>query len=223
VRYCARPPFALERIEPMKDGRIAYRMKTPRPGSTHRVMTPLEFMARLAILVPPPFFPLTRYHGVFAARSSWRSLVTPKPPEGALRGAKNKRCLESAPRDKTPQPPNPPLPTPSGTKGPPVAHLVYAQDHDATVITIRHWGRILDGELFASSSRLEWSVLLKRTHGIDALACPKCHATLRPIATITETQAVREVLTHLGVRADPLPRARARDPTRQSSFDFDAA
>jgi hypothetical protein len=23
VRYCARPPFALERIEPMKDGRVA--------------------------------------------------------------------------------------------------------------------------------------------------------------------------------------------------------
>jgi Putative transposase len=63
VRYCARPPFALERIDVLRDGRIAYRMKTPRRGNTHRVMTPMEFMARLAILVPPPFFPLTRYHG----------------------------------------------------------------------------------------------------------------------------------------------------------------
>jgi hypothetical protein len=42
VRYCARPPFALERFEILKDGRIAYRMKTPRRGSTHRVMTPME-------------------------------------------------------------------------------------------------------------------------------------------------------------------------------------
>ena len=56
VRYCARPPFALGRIEELKDGRIAYRMKTPRRGSTHRVMTPMEFLARLAILVPPRFF-----------------------------------------------------------------------------------------------------------------------------------------------------------------------
>jgi hypothetical protein len=55
IRYCARPPFALERIEEMKDGRISYLMKTPRRGSTHRVMTPVEFMARLAILVPTTY------------------------------------------------------------------------------------------------------------------------------------------------------------------------
>jgi hypothetical protein len=61
IRDCARPPFALERIEELKDGRIAYVMKTPRRGRTHRVMTPMEFMGRLAILVPPPYFPLVRY------------------------------------------------------------------------------------------------------------------------------------------------------------------
>jgi hypothetical protein len=38
IRYCARPPFALERIEEMKDGRISYLMKTPRRGSTRHVM-----------------------------------------------------------------------------------------------------------------------------------------------------------------------------------------
>ena len=64
IRYCARPPFSLERIEELKDGRIGYLMKTPRRGRTHRVMTPMEFMGRLAILVPPPFYPLVRYHGV---------------------------------------------------------------------------------------------------------------------------------------------------------------
>jgi hypothetical protein len=66
----ARPPFALERIEELKDGRIAYLLKTPRRGKTHRVMTPVEFLGRLAILVPPPYFPLVRYHGVLGARSS---------------------------------------------------------------------------------------------------------------------------------------------------------
>ena len=76
TRYCARPPFAEERIEELKDGRVAYLMKTPRSGRTHRVMSPVEFLARLAILIPPPFFPLVRYHGVFAARSSWRALVS---------------------------------------------------------------------------------------------------------------------------------------------------
>jgi hypothetical protein len=83
VRYCTRPPFALDRIEVLRDGRIAYSLKVPRKGRTHRVMTPMEFMARLAALIPPPKIPLVRYHGVFASRSSWRPLVTPKPPPGA--------------------------------------------------------------------------------------------------------------------------------------------
>jgi hypothetical protein len=80
VRYCTRPPFALERIELLRDGRVAYLLKAARNGRTHRVMTPMDFMARLAALVPPPKIPLVRYHGVFAPRSSWRALVTPKPP-----------------------------------------------------------------------------------------------------------------------------------------------
>ena len=57
LRYCARPPFATDRIERLLDGRVAYLMKTARRGSTHRVMTPIEFLARVAALVPPPFFP----------------------------------------------------------------------------------------------------------------------------------------------------------------------
>src|SRR6516162_5556293 len=42
VRYCARPPFAIERIEVMKDGRVAYRVKTPRRGRPNRGMRPVE-------------------------------------------------------------------------------------------------------------------------------------------------------------------------------------
>jgi hypothetical protein len=44
-------------------------------------MTPLELLARLAALVPPPRYPLVRYHGVLAPRSSWRRDVVPQPPE----------------------------------------------------------------------------------------------------------------------------------------------
>src|SRR5262249_21174450 len=62
VRSFTRPPFALERIEVLRDGRIAYRMKSPRRGRTHRMMTPMEFMARLAALVPPAHIPMVRDH-----------------------------------------------------------------------------------------------------------------------------------------------------------------
>jgi hypothetical protein len=97
VRYCTRPPFALDRIEVLRDGRIAYRLKVARKGRTHRVMAAMDFMARLAALIPRPKIPLVRYHGVFAPRSSWRSLVTPKPPPGA----KPKPC-PAAPAPQTP-------------------------------------------------------------------------------------------------------------------------
>ena len=195
LRYCARPPFALERIEEMKDGRVAYLMKAPRRGSTHRVMTPVEFLGRLAILVPPPYYPLVRYHGVFAARSSWRALVTPKPPPGATWPKKSKPCpaappttppLASAPSNPAPvRPSSNPLPalpampaspssqSPPGT-APSAAHALPTAEGDPTTITIRHWNRILDGALFASSSRVDWAVLMQRTFGFDALKCPKC-------------------------------------------------
>ncbi|XXY50995.1 transposase [Sorangium sp. So ce269] len=77
-RYGARPPFALERFSELADGRIAYRLKAPnRRGQTHRVMTPVECLARLCALVPPPWQPLVRFHGVFAPNHAWRPLVVP--------------------------------------------------------------------------------------------------------------------------------------------------
>ena len=75
----------------------------------------------------------------------------------------------------------------------------------------------------ATSSRVEWAVLLRRTFGFDALKCPRCAAPMRILATLTEPAAVKKILAHLVVRTEPLPRGRARDPTGQTGFDFDAA
>lgn len=52
LRYCARAPLSLERLAALPDGRIAYRIKAPRGKQTHRVMTPLQFLARLSALIP---------------------------------------------------------------------------------------------------------------------------------------------------------------------------
>ena len=238
IRYCARPPFSLERIEELKDGRIGYLMKTSRRGRTHRVMTPMEFMGRLAILVPPPFYPLVRYHGVFGARSKWRPLVTMKPPSGA-RPKKAKPCpdpaAEAQPADAAPvatltstqpveaaSPSAPPAAAPATASASRTRPSIIPSD-DPTTLTIAHWGRLLDGELFASSSRVDWAVLLQRTFGFEALRCPKCEGKMRIVATVTNPASVERVLTHLGVRTEPLPRARARDPTGQTAFGFDAA
>ena len=67
VRYCARPAIVLERLERLPDARYTYRTKYTRNGRTHRVMTGTELLARIAALVPPPRYPLVRYHGCFRA------------------------------------------------------------------------------------------------------------------------------------------------------------
>lgn len=83
MRYGARPPLALDRLRRLPGGRLAYRIKLREGRSKHRVMTPLEFLARLAALVPPPRYPLLRYSGVLGPRSSWRRDVVPRPPTKA--------------------------------------------------------------------------------------------------------------------------------------------
>jgi hypothetical protein len=81
-----------------------------------------------------------------------------------------------------------------------------------TMLTVAHWGRLEDGELFAWSRRLEWAVMMKRTFGFQVLRCPRCGRKMRVVSTITEPPVVRQILDHLGVRSSPLPRAPARDP-----------
>jgi hypothetical protein len=75
------------RLSLTSNGNIRYQLKTPyRDGTTHVIFEPLDFMARLAALVPKPRVNLTRFHGVFAPNSKHRALVTP-----AKRGKGNNR------------------------------------------------------------------------------------------------------------------------------------
>ena len=67
-------------------------MKTPyRDGTTHVIFDPLDFLAKLAALVPRPHVNLTRYHGVFAPISKHRAQITP-----AKRGKGRKRAGANA-------------------------------------------------------------------------------------------------------------------------------
>ena len=71
-------PVAVERLDLTAQGQVRYRLKTPyRDGTTHIALGPLDFIARLAALVPPPRVHLTRYHGVFAAHAALRATITP--------------------------------------------------------------------------------------------------------------------------------------------------
>jgi hypothetical protein len=85
-RYISRPAVSEKRLSLTPNGNIRYQLKTPyRDGTTHVIFEPLDFIARLAALVPKPRVNLTRFHGVFAPNSKYRALVTP-----ARRGRGNK-------------------------------------------------------------------------------------------------------------------------------------
>jgi hypothetical protein len=76
MRYCARPPVSDARLSLTEQGQVALRLKTPyHDGSTHIVYEPLDFLAKLAALVPRPHKNLVLYHGVLAANAAWRGRV----------------------------------------------------------------------------------------------------------------------------------------------------
>ena len=54
------------------------------PGAPRLVrLSPMQFMGRLAALIPPPRSHLTRFHGIFAPHSKHRGRIVPAPLETA--------------------------------------------------------------------------------------------------------------------------------------------
>ena len=198
LRYCARPPFALERLSVIRGpaGRIAgvrYVLprhkaatwvgpgrgrKSTRPGANGVVeLTPFEFLDRLADLVPPPRKHRHRYHGVFAPNHKLRKAVTAlaignigKPREAANGGHGNEG------RD---------------TGGCCDAHQ-KPRSHD--------------------TSRIAWAKLMARVGEEFPLECPACGGDIRLISFITEPGPIRKILTHLGEPLEPPPVSPARGP-----------
>jgi len=274
-RYGARPPFSLERLRVLAGGRIAYRVKElGRRRAKHRFMTPLELLARLAALVPPPRYPLVRYHGVLAPHAAWRREIVPRPPstpqialsERAAESGKTDACRRDALRD-TPRgepsrregdesPPDRTInsiesraPRNSDSIGEPtrkrasgdIAHEAIEDEAllvgntapraaaavmniAPNTLSVRHWSRLLGGLLYASSPRLRWPELLRRTFDVDVLECPKCQGRVRVVETIVDGTSARRILERMNLPVDPPRTARARDPTTLDDDDeHDAA
>ena len=73
-------PLSLERLSQLTDGRLSYRMKRPSAsGATSLEFTPVEFLRRVAALIPPPRVNLVRFFGVLAPNARLYSLVVPAP------------------------------------------------------------------------------------------------------------------------------------------------
>jgi hypothetical protein len=241
MRYGARPPLSLERLRRLPGGRVAYRLKYATRGrGKFRIMTGLEFMARLSAVIAPPRYPLVRYAGVLGPRSAWRKDVVPQPRErqpacdGAVVDppgddasgprAKPKKGDSSKREDFAPRSAYRPNETAGSEQqtGGGAAVIKLALDVVAgpgdlialapNILSVRHWDRLLGGALYAATTRVDWASLLRRSLDVDVLQCPKCQGRLRVLAVITEREPVRHILAHLGLPTDPPPLARARDP-----------
>ncbi len=101
---------ANQRVQTNAAGQVVLKLKTPwRDGTTHLVMSPLEFMQRLAALVPRPRLHLIRFgvritslrevsgpplreHGVLAPNAKLHALLVPQAPEAPAQKAKPAEC-----------------------------------------------------------------------------------------------------------------------------------
>jgi hypothetical protein len=59
---------------------------------------PLEFLARLAVLVPAPRVNAIRFHGVIAPAAKWRAAITPECPEMESAACGHKKYLNEKKR-----------------------------------------------------------------------------------------------------------------------------
>ena len=95
-RYITHPALANERVQANGSGQVVLKLKTPwRDGTTHLVMSPLEFMQWLAALVPRPRLRLIRFHGVLAPNARLPALVVPQGMEEGAAAAKPADCQAS--------------------------------------------------------------------------------------------------------------------------------
>ena len=210
-RYGARPPFSLERLSILADGRVAYLLRKPRRnGATHLVMTPVQFLSRLASLIPPPRFPLQRLSGVFGPRSPLRASVVPRGPV-ARAGATPKLPRARKKKRAAKKPDDASAFVASGEASSP--ERAFGDSENA--VGSRPRTSLGDGVVNQGGSRIEWAQLLRRIYLVDVLACP-CGGRRAIVADISDSEVVVAILAHLGLPTEAPPLARARSP----GFDF---
>jgi hypothetical protein len=188
LRYCARPPLALERLSVLEDGRICYRVKDTEQV---RLMTPMQFMARLAALVPPPRHPLVRFYGMWAPHSRWRSLVVTatRKKKRSTYSDQNDPCAGPAAavgvtlaEDETEPPP-----VPSGVPSTCEARRTSSRSQTASAAALPRPEAAPLASLddtaeelrFTRLSRLAWATLYRRVFDIDPLECSSCGGRMR--------------------------------------------
>jgi hypothetical protein len=193
ARYCARPPFSLQRFDRWDGDTWVYRLTRPLASKeTSLVLSPLELLSRLAALVPPPRRHVTHYYGVLSAHARLREkVIASAGPSGAVA----ERLREAARRmDIAPLSPEDSGDTPES-------------------------GGWNDHETLPRHFPYTWAMLLARIYDALPLVCPRCGGAMRIIAFITHAADVKRILEHIGEVSEPLPLSPSRAPPEQE-FEF---
>jgi hypothetical protein len=207
--------LSLERLSLLDDGRVSYRVQH---GEAVRIMTPMQFMARLAALIPPPRHPLIRFHGVFAPHSKARARVV---PAGAHHHC-DSDCDHGLARGKAGA-----SDMRSESAAPELARAEVAAEASSTddaslgghgcaeppLASVRsHGDEAVELAMNPPPSRIDWATLLKRVYGIDALECPRCGGRLRFTGVYEDKAIAQAALEQRGLPHQPPTLARARAP-----------
>jgi hypothetical protein len=219
ARYAGRPPLATERLSLLPDGRLLYRLKRRwRNGTTHVIYEPLELMERLAALVHPPRFNITRFYGILAPMASLRPRVIPEAE--ASTPPRHPGCQSSVEADVTN----------SGRH----EGLGIADTNQGDKEKINNMGRDGASEKFEAPAidpgknrkkrgfqprNYSWASLMERVFELDVLACPRCGGRMRILAAIDTPQAIHKILACLGLptRAPPIAPA-ALKPNPETAY-----
>ncbi|HEY6427933.1 MAG TPA: transposase, partial [Acidimicrobiales bacterium] len=99
-RDALRPPVTQERLHLTGEGQVRLQLRQPwRDGTTDVVFDPIEFLGRLAVLVPRPRINLLLYHGVLGPRAAWRADVVRRQKSEAGRDAELKESATEQARE----------------------------------------------------------------------------------------------------------------------------
>ena len=95
IGYAARGPISDERLERLDENNVRVRLKTPwKDGTTHLIFSLSEFMEKLVALIPPPWFHMVRYFGVFVSNAEHREAIVPRDSQADVPRKKGRRDPE---------------------------------------------------------------------------------------------------------------------------------
>jgi Putative transposase len=190
----------------LPDGRLLYRLKRRwRDGTTHVIYEPLELIERLAALVHPPRFNITRFYGIFAPTASLRPRVIPEAV--ASSPSRHAGCQSSVEAEVT---------NFGRHEG-----FGVGDTNQGDRVKITCMGRGGASEKLEAPAtdpgknkkergcqprNYSWASLMERLFELDVLACPRCGGRMRILAAIDTPDAIDKILACLGLptRAPPI-------------------